>query len=71
MKALKKVWHEEEGMEALQVVLIIAVAALVLAFLYKTFGGSGSDDGTKTTVSENETVVSWFNARVDSIFKWD
>ena len=58
MNALKKVWHEEEGMEALQVVLIIAVAALVLAFLYKTFGGSGSDDGTNTTVSENETVVS-------------
>jgi Flp pilus assembly pilin Flp len=36
-KAIRGIHEDEDGMEAMQVVIIVAVAALVLLALYKVF----------------------------------
>ena len=54
MKALKRFHDDERGLEAMQVVMIIAIAALILA-LVKTFWGS---------------VKSWFQQLTDPIIGW-
>ncbi len=44
-KVLGRVHRNEDGMEALQVVLIIALGRIILAFAYKMLGGeSGQRD---------------------------
>ena len=40
-KAIRALHEDEDGMEAMQVVIIVAIAALILAFLYK-FGWQGN-----------------------------
>lgn len=42
---LRRIHQEEEGMEALQTVLIMALATVVLAFAYKMMSGNGSGEG--------------------------
>jgi Flp pilus assembly pilin Flp len=55
MKKFLARFHEDErGLEALQVVMIIAIAALILAFV-KTFWGD---------------VKTWFKQLSDPIIQW-
>jgi len=66
--ALARIHQEEDGMEALQVVLILTVAAIVLAFVYKIFGGASAND-TETTKGTN-TIAGWIGERIDNMFNW-
>ena len=63
-----RIHREEEGMEALQAVLIIAIGAIILAFAYKVFGGD-STDKTDTDYSDT-TVVGWVRKTVSNITQW-
>ena len=45
-RSLKRVHQTEEGMEALQTVLIMALATVVLSFAYKMMSGDGSGTGS-------------------------
>jgi hypothetical protein len=64
--SLKDVHQEEEGMEALQTVLIVALAAIVLAFAYKIYGGNSGNDVDAD--DGNNTVVGWVLSRINNIF---
>ena len=66
--ALTRIHREEEGMEALQTVLIIAIAAIILAFAYKIFGG-GSDNTTDTKGGET-TIAGWVVKVVNNVTGW-
>lgn len=68
-RVLGRVHRNEDGMEALQVVLIIALAAIILAFAYKMFGGE-SDNETDTGEGSNGNVVKWVREVMDNIFNW-
>jgi len=63
-----RIHREEEGMETLQVVLIIAFAAIILAFAYKIFGGGSSNQ--TDTAGANNTVVGWVQSTMNNIFNW-
>lgn len=64
-----RIHRNEEGMEALQVVLIIALAAIILAFAYKMFGGQSQNE-TDTGEGSNGNVVKWVRKVLDNIFNW-
>ena len=66
--ALARIHREEEGMEALQTVLILAIAAIVLAFAYKIFGG-GSDNTTETAGGDT-TIAGWVIKVVNNVTGW-
>jgi len=66
--ALKAVHEGEEGMEALQTVLIIALAAIILAFAYKMFGGNSSNDSDSD--DGDNTVIGWVLERLNNVFGW-
>ena len=66
--SLKALHEDEDGMEALQVVLILAVAAIVLAFAYKIFGGDSSND--TDTSRGTSTIADWIGERLDNLFSW-
>jgi hypothetical protein len=54
MNLLKKLHNDEEGLEALQVVIILAIAAIIIA-LVKIFWGtikSWFQDSTKDTTKD-------------------
>ena len=65
---LVRIHREEEGMEALQTVLIMAIAAIILAFAYKVFGGGG--DNQTTTEGSQTTVAGWVVNVVNNLVKW-
>ena len=65
---LCRLHNEEEGMEALQTVLIIAIAAIILAFAYKIFGGGG--DNQTETAGTSTTVAGWVVNVVGNLVKW-
>jgi hypothetical protein len=44
---VSRLHNEEDGMESLQMVIIMAFGAIVLAFAYSMFGGTNSRDGNK------------------------
>ncbi len=66
--AVRRLHNEEEGMEALQTVLIIAIAAIILAFAYKIFGGGG--DNQTETEGTDTTVAGWVVNVVGNLVKW-
>jgi len=53
-------------MEALQTVLIIAIAAIILAFAYKIFNGNSNTDAD----GSNMTIVDWVIQGINNIVKW-
>jgi hypothetical protein len=64
--ALRRIHNDEEGMEALQTVLIIAIAAIILAFAYKIFNGNSDTDAD----GSNMTIVDWVIQGINNIVKW-
>jgi hypothetical protein len=63
---LRRIHNDEEGMEALQTVLIIAIAAIILAFVYKIFSGGGDTDAGDSST----TIVKWVTDSIGKILKW-
>ena len=63
---LSRIHKDEKGMEALQTVLIIAIAAIILAFAYKIFNGNSNTDAEGTS----QTVVEWVVGVLDNILQW-
>jgi hypothetical protein len=53
-KSLRQVHEDEQGMETLQVVMIIALAAIVLYFVNKYWGN----------------IKTWFDTAVNNITNW-
>ncbi len=66
--SMTRLHNEEEGMEALQTVLIIAIAAIILAFAYKVFGGGG--DNQTETEGTSTTVAGWVINVVNNVVAW-
>ena len=66
--SITRLHNEEDGMEALQTVLIIAIAAIILAFAYKVFGGGG-DNQTETS-GTNTTIAGWVVNVVNNVVAW-
>ncbi len=60
---VSRLHNEEDGMETLQMVIIMAFGAIVLAFSYRMFGGSG--DGGKVT--DTNTIGGWVWSMVGKI----
>ena len=58
---------QDDGLEALQVVLIIALAAIILAFAYNVFGGSSNND---TDTASDDSVVAWVTRVLTNIFSF-
>jgi hypothetical protein len=54
LKSLRRIHNDERGLETLQVVMIIAVAALVLALVKLTW----------------PSIQAWFNKLVQAITGW-
>ena len=65
---LTRIHREEEGMEALQTVLIIAIAAIILAFAYKIFGGGSANE--TDTAGSNTTIAGWVVNVVNNVVAW-
>ncbi|MEN9556831.1 MAG: hypothetical protein RLZZ232_3117 [Planctomycetota bacterium] len=63
---LRRIHNDEKGMEALQVVLILAIAAIILAFAYKIFNGNSDTDAN----GSNMTIVQWVLQGINNIVKW-
>lgn len=63
---LSRINNDEKGMEALQTVLIIAIAAIILAFAYKIFNGNSNTDAS----GGSQTVVEWVVGVLNNILKW-
>jgi hypothetical protein len=63
---LSRIHKDEKGMEALQTVLIIAIAAIILAFAYKIFNGNSNTDAD----GGSQTVVEWVVGVLNNILKW-
>ena len=63
---LRRIHNDEKGMEALQVVLILAIAAIILAFAYKIFTGNSDTDAN----GSNMTIVQWVLQGINNIVKW-
>ena len=55
MNLLRRLHEDEEGMETLQVVLIVGVAALVLAFYKSLWPG----------------IKQWYRASVQEVIGWN
>ena len=66
--AFTRLHKNEDGMEALQTVLIIALAAIILAFAYKLFGGTSQN--TTDTESSGGTVTDWISKVMGNLFKF-
>ena len=60
-----RAFHQgEEGMETLQVVVIIAIAALVIGLLSKFIGSYG--DGQSS--GSNGTIAGWVQSQLTNLF---
>lgn len=53
-RSLRRIHEDERGLETLQVVMIIAIAALILALIKTTW----------------PTITAWFNKLVQAITGW-
>ena len=52
MKAIRSFHEDESGLEALQVVMIVAIAAIILLLVQWMWNTAGPDNGVKGWVSK-------------------
>lgn len=62
---VSRLHNEEDGMETLQMVIIMAFGAIVLAFAYSMFGGNTQKNGGE---GKDQTIAGWVWSFVKAIF---